>query len=279
VFNSTDKALAMAVEELLLTLGQRPHLAEFQATGFGKTVTAYAVEFTPREIEPFRLPRKAEKATQTTKSLTYPSRRLIKSVEPGPDVETACIAVDSYNNTYLCSERMIPTHNSGVNAVKYPRSTSVQLALYANAPMISNKITIRGKDKVSIDDWRELPHRMDRTRAYVLLVEQDAEIGTFHRIDIEHGWVGAQLALSVIAWRKRLNYGEAIALEVKPDEVPVIDDSAIDGYIDMGGRAGSVKEVKMLWKNAYDQGVLTPDVKRVLTARAEELGAEVKAAG
>lgn len=166
---------------------------------------------------------------------------------------------------------------SGENAVKYPRSTSVQLALYSNAPMISDKINIRGKDKVSIDDWRELPKRLDRTRAYVLLVEQDAEVGSFHRIDIEHGWVGAQLALEVIKWRKRLEYGKGIALEVKPDQVPTVDYSAIEGYIDMAGRAGSGKELKMLWKNANDQGVLTPDVKRAMTARATELGLEVRA--
>lgn len=163
---------------------------------------------------------------------------------------------------------------SGINAVKYPRSTSVQLALYFHAPMISDKINIRGKDKVSIDDWRELPDRLDRTRAYVLLVEQDAEVGSFHRIDIEHGWTGAQYALDIVAWRKKLDYGNGIALEVRPDDPIITDESVEDGFADIASRAGSVKELQMLHKNAKDQGVLTDRLRSVLNTRWTYLKAQ-----
>jgi len=160
---------------------------------------------------------------------------------------------------------------SGINAVKYPRSTAVQLALYFHAPMVSEKINTRGKDKVSIDDWRELPDRLDRTRAYVLLVEQDADVGTFHRIDIEHGWAGAQYALAIVEWRKKLDYGNQIALEISPDD-PVITDVSVEaGFMDIARRAGSVKEAQMIWKHSRDQGALTPHLKDVLIQRVEYL--------
>lgn len=163
---------------------------------------------------------------------------------------------------------------SGINAVKYPRSTSVQLALYFHAPMVSERINARGKDKVSIDDWRELPDRLDRTRAYVLLVEQDAEVGTFHRIDIEHGWTAAQLALQIVEWRKKFNYGEGIALEVKPDDPVITDVSVEGGFANMGARAGTIRECQILWRNAKDQGALTDYVKEILIKRVEYLKAQ-----
>ena len=135
-FNSTDKALAGSVEELVTSLGQRPHLSEVQTHGYGKDVTAYAVEFRPVGMAPFRLPRKAAKLAD---AMARPSRmawgvrssrRVIVSIEPGPDVETACIAVDSPNRTYLCGEHMIPTHNTSNNVYG---ATALQTAGYARA--------------------------------------------------------------------------------------------------------------------------------------------------
>ena len=118
-FTSTDKASALQVEELLLSLGQRPNVAEVETHGFGLTVTSYRVTFTPVGINPFRLPRKADQAAASTKPVTRSTRRVIVSVEEGPDVETACIGVDSPTRTYLCGDRMIPTHNTGRNVDEY----------------------------------------------------------------------------------------------------------------------------------------------------------------
>lgn len=138
VFNSTDKALALQVEELLLTLGQRPHLAEYNAHGFGKDVVSYAVEFLPVDLVPFRLPRKASKVgivrgRTTGVRTTRARRRVIVSIEPGPDVETACIAVDSPNSTYLCGRHMVPTHNTGkaASADYWGPTYGVQQTVYA----------------------------------------------------------------------------------------------------------------------------------------------------
>lgn len=160
---------------------------------------------------------------------------------------------------------------SGEGAVKYPQSTSIQLALYGRAPMCSVTINQRGKDKVSIDEWRELPERLDRTRAYVLLVEQDAKVGSFHRIDIEHGWTAAQYALNIIAWRRQLDYGNQIALEIKPDDPVIVNESRVDGYTDLVERAGSVKELQMYWRNARSEGALTLSLDEAMRMRAKFL--------
>lgn len=132
VFNSTDKALAMQVVELCLTLGLKPQFNSWLARGYGKEVTAYGVEFLPVDFNPFRLPRKAERVTWE-KNEARARNRIVYSVEPGPDVETACIAVDSPNSTYLCGKHMVPTHNTGKNeSAKYwGPGYGVQQVVYA----------------------------------------------------------------------------------------------------------------------------------------------------
>lgn len=132
-FHSTSKTLALSTEELLHTLGQRPRLHERLMRGFGKEVLCYTVEFTPVDLVPFRLPRKAKPCREmlADKNVTRSRRRLITSVEPGPDVPTVCIGVDSRNSTYLCTENFVPTHNTGKWDAMYPAGIYAQLATYA----------------------------------------------------------------------------------------------------------------------------------------------------
>jgi hypothetical protein len=111
VFTSTDKALAMAVHELACSLGQRGVLHTANHTGFGLTVVAYKVTFTPIDgLNPFRLPRKADRVH--VPSDLFSKRRVIVAVDEIPAVPTQCITVDSPDSTYLCTESMIPTHNT-----------------------------------------------------------------------------------------------------------------------------------------------------------------------
>ncbi|QGJ90507.1 Cas4 family exonuclease [Mycobacterium phage Traft412] len=128
-YTSVSKTLAEGVLELLRTLGQRPRINKIEGFGFGKPVTSYRVEFTPVDVIPFRHPRKLGAFFETGVGNTIRStRRLITAVEPGPDVETACIGVDHPSHTYLCGERMIPTHNTGLKP-----GDDFQLAVYALA--------------------------------------------------------------------------------------------------------------------------------------------------
>ncbi len=112
VFTTTSKALAEGFLELAATLGLKPCENWYQARGFGLTVSACAIEFTPLGVTPFRLRRKADLVNVTDGQAVRARVRYVKSIEPGPDVPTACIAVDSPNHTYLCGRDMIPTHNS-----------------------------------------------------------------------------------------------------------------------------------------------------------------------
>lgn len=110
VFTSADKALALSVRELALSLGQRAVLHTITAHGFGLTIEAYHVSFTPVGLNPFALSRKADKVS--VRSEVRSSRRVITAVEETLTVPTQCITVDSPDSTYLCTEAMIPTHNT-----------------------------------------------------------------------------------------------------------------------------------------------------------------------
>lgn len=114
VFVNTDKRLAEAVRELALSLGQRAVVLPYTARGFGLVRQAYFVQWRPTGgVIPFGLPRKAEAARAAAPPRTNRStRRLIVAVDPIPTVPTQCIVVDSPDSTYLCTEAMIPTHNS-----------------------------------------------------------------------------------------------------------------------------------------------------------------------
>ena len=112
VFTTCDRALSDSVMELLFSLGQRPNQAVTTQRGFGKTVTAYPVHFRPLHgLQPFVLPRKADRVGDWGPGRSG-TRRLV-SIEQIASVPTQCIAVDSPDHTYLCTERWLVTHNTG----------------------------------------------------------------------------------------------------------------------------------------------------------------------
>lgn len=137
VFTNCNKRLSDNVVELLLTLGQRPNQATITKWGFGLQVEVYPVHFRPIDINPFLLPRKADRIDPTWGS-GESHRRMIAKITQVPDKKTQCIMVDSPSSTYLCTRHMIPTHNSGQRldwATGQPKdfkklSTDFQLMLY-----------------------------------------------------------------------------------------------------------------------------------------------------
>jgi hypothetical protein len=119
VFTTTDKGLALAVRELACSLGQRAIMHHTTQRGFGVTVQAYPVTFTPNGINPFSLSRKADLVPDPSappRRGDRSRRRVIVGVDEVPAVPTQCIAVDSTDHTYLCTEQMIPTHNTSTSA-------------------------------------------------------------------------------------------------------------------------------------------------------------------
>jgi hypothetical protein len=154
---------------------------------------------------------------------------------------------------------------SGPNAVLYPHATAVQLALYARAPHVSDSIHTVG-DRATVTDWREMPERLDRQRAYVLLAEPDSNVGILHEIDIQHGWAAASMALEIVNWRKQLDYGKSIAREV----------TVTPALIGLASTAGSIEELRDLWWTAKHGDALTPDFLAACEERRKQFAATPK---
>lgn len=122
VFTNTDRGLSDAVLELALSLGQRPKLHTVNMRGFGKSVVAHVVAFSPLNgVNPFLVARKADKVTSM---MTPPvdrfgrvhgprNYRRVVSVTPVDSVPSQCISVGSADHTFLCTDYFIPTHNTG----------------------------------------------------------------------------------------------------------------------------------------------------------------------
>jgi hypothetical protein len=154
---------------------------------------------------------------------------------------------------------------SGARAIEYPQSVSVQLALYARAGHVSAAIEGVG-NTVQVTEWRTMPGRLDRKYGYVLLVEPDATVGSLHRVDIEHGWVAAQLALELVNWRKRK---DDLVAPVDPwregtDDVTPFVRMAID-------QTHTLDELRDIWRTYAASGDLTPGVKALLESRVAAL--------
>jgi hypothetical protein len=169
-------------------------------------------------------------------------------------------------------DRVVMTDlKSGPNAIAYPHSTAIQLALYARAPWISDGIEIAG-DTTTITAWRKHPEQLDRRTGYVLLVPADAEIGTLHEVDIDYGWVGAQIALEAVMWRKAKGYmGRECVTEVSPDVL--VEDRRLEESLTVMAinTAPSVDRLRELWRMAVADGTLTDGFKAAVDARRLEL--------
>ena len=112
VFTNCNKQLSDDFKKLAITLGQRCNQSDItRDTNFKENVKVYPVCFRPLDINPFLLPRKAEKILNWGYGRSHV--RSIKKIEIINAQETQCIMVDSPTNTYLCTENMIPTHNTG----------------------------------------------------------------------------------------------------------------------------------------------------------------------
>lgn len=138
VFVNTDKHLALVVQELVRSLGSRATLIPYTAHGFGITRESYFVNFTPSGWNPFFTPTKSDKVRLSGTAMSR--RHMIVDVIPTVIVPTQCIMVDSPDNTYLCGDQMIPTHNTskksfdkqGQPTHAYPE-VALQLSAYRHA--------------------------------------------------------------------------------------------------------------------------------------------------
>ena len=110
VMNTTQPWQAEAIRELVVSLGWKATTFDTIAHGFGVSSPAQQVWFTP--TEPVFLARPPSDFRPSAAPGAKSRRRLIIAIEPVETVPTRCITVDSPDHRYLCTEHMIPTHNS-----------------------------------------------------------------------------------------------------------------------------------------------------------------------
>lgn len=150
---------------------------------------------------------------------------------------------------------------SGVNAVRYAQGTSVQLALYARAPFISKTVSTAG-DKSTVEEWTTPPADLDLETGYVILLGDGMDVGELWEVDIAHGWLGAQLALNMVQWRKGKDYGKELSRLVQAPDLL--------GLISLCGDRESLtklyKDYRPLWKEEHTEAAK----KRVWQLEAAE---------
>jgi hypothetical protein len=89
---------------------------------------------------------------------------------------------------------------SGTNAVRFPQSTSVQLAVYANAPLIAGSIPSSGGET---ETFEKMPEKIDLKRGYIVHAP-DPEHVEVVEIDIAGGWdIFKKAIVPTLAWRQR----------------------------------------------------------------------------
>lgn len=99
-------------------------------------------------------------------------------------------------------ELVVVDLKTGVNAVKYPHAMAIQLALYANAPVIAGKIEPGGGTTTT---FAPMPH-VNKTTGYIVHMPGDETTVQVHTVDIAAGWEAAQsLVFPTWAWRDRAN--------------------------------------------------------------------------
>lgn len=113
VFTNCNKLLSNNVKELILSLGQRPNQSLIKRFIYNKWIEIYPIHFRPININPFLLPRKANKIDKEWSHGRSNVRRITQIESMNINQETQCISVDSSSKTYLCTENFIPTHNTG----------------------------------------------------------------------------------------------------------------------------------------------------------------------
>jgi hypothetical protein len=186
-----------------------------------------------------------------------PHGRLAEQFVAYPDY-TVCGRFDAVLDFDTADGRTVLVDlKSGINAINYPHSTAAQLAMYTNAPYVSEG-EHRG-DRADVTSWGAMPDNLDHDVAYVLLVENEGEVGSLHELDIRHGWRAAKLAMDLIAWRKEFDYGKSIVQPVT------------DRFTSRAMNADTVDELRAVWTDASRCRCLTGDLKTVIEIRRREV--------
>ena len=125
---------------------------------------------------------------------------------------------------------------------------AMQLAMYAHSTPYDIATDTRFSDEDEL--------RLDV--GYIIHLPQGSGKCELMPVNIENGWAACQHAKTVWDIRNQ------------PDTTWLPGRDKYGEFYEMALRATNVKECKMLWQNAKDEGVLDDSLKAVITARAEQ---------
>ena len=122
-FDTTTEPLAIAMLELLQSLGWRASKREGRARLYGRDCgPRWRVTFTPTTAQlPFRLPRKIARVRTRTRRANC---RFVLSVTPCSSVPVRCLQVAAPSHLFLVSRACIPTHNTVAGALAAVQKSS-----------------------------------------------------------------------------------------------------------------------------------------------------------
>lgn len=126
---------------------------------------------------------------------------------------------------------------------------AMQLAAYAHMVPYEFPGDTRGSD----------PDEVDLSVGHIIYLPEGAGECRLEPMDLELGWRACELAKLV--WDMR-------------DANPVIERDIELELTEMASRAGSIKECRLLWRNAKDMGRLDQAAKNMLNQRVKELKAK-----
>jgi hypothetical protein len=158
---------------------------------------------------------------------------------------------------------------SGPNAVTYPHSTAVQLALYARAQHVSVNAP-QCDDKQEIEQWRSMPTGIDLKWGRVLLCEPTDDVGVLHRIDIAHGWQAALWLLDLVNWRKVDGLVEPEPFDETAPQTPLAIPPTWE-YESWVGNAQTLDSLYQLWAMATQTGHATENLRALCAQRKNQL--------
>jgi phage terminase large subunit-like protein len=116
-FSTVRKSIAEKFCYLVNSVGEKATVKKkkIKSNFNSKNEFSYRVIFTPvSDIDFFRLGRKKSLQRRTKSSFTHKDNFYINEVTEIDRVPMKCISVDSKDNSFLCSQYFIPTHNSAM---------------------------------------------------------------------------------------------------------------------------------------------------------------------
>jgi hypothetical protein len=158
---------------------------------------------------------------------------------------------------------------TGLNAVRYPHTTCVQLAFYRNAPWVSTTVEVDG-NRTTVLEWGKLPEMRDDI-GYVLQLEPDADVGELYELNIKHGWAGAKLALDVRDWRSEFSWGDDLVKLVTAASYGSGNGPAAPGWRELVEGAQTLTALRLIYATARDHGALTPALRGMFMQKSQQL--------